>query len=585
VPELRPPFGFGFAGLHRKLRERLEEIEDEIDGIVLGEVSADTLTLTATEYNSGNATNVKAALREIAGSGRTNQTVKSVADAVGDKYTVPGGGIPSTHMTTDVQNALTAAGSAYQKPTEGIPATDLAGDVPADKLITAVQTSLGKADSAYQLPIGGVPEAHISADVTSRLPRFGIVKLTGDNFNGPPTVVLFGQPTFAQVGTGNTQPFALTNGMTSLVEIEGGAPRTATYVATPGYEMSGENPMANLAAETDTKLKFSVDGEDAETITFDWGGCTTALLTATQMQTKFHDVFAGTIVVVTPQTWELNTETANAGTFTVTQDGVTSAAHAYNADPNDVQADLQTKWGSDDITVTHAVTTFTIKIGETFTNLRGAAGLTADLAGLSYGNGGAATFTQVVPSPFRYYIRSPRFGTISAVEISRADELDVCDELKLGPAGANRLGGTGDFVNIAAATAQEVLDVLDAALTADPVALRIADDRVWLETTNTGPTATIEFDGAGTANTALGLSAKSQGLNGLGYLTSMADTNYVVVANVEGETPTAFMVRVHDKTEGQFQLTPIDSDGETSSETEAADDNVSVVIYGTPASS
>lgn len=84
----------------------------------------------------------------------TAASVTTLTTTVSGKYVKPGGGIPSTDLTTAVTTSLgkadtatqpadltAAVGAKYTKPGPGIPSTDMA---------SAVVTSLGKADTATQ---------------------------------------------------------------------------------------------------------------------------------------------------------------------------------------------------------------------------------------------------------------------------------------------------------------------------------------------------------------------------------------------------------------------------------------------------
>ena len=102
-------------------------------------------------------------------------------------YQMPDGGIPSTDMTTQVQESLEKADTAYQKPNGGIPSSDMssavqtslnkantayqkpASGIPSTDLASAVQASLAKADSAYQKPSGGVPSSDMTSAVQNAL--------------------------------------------------------------------------------------------------------------------------------------------------------------------------------------------------------------------------------------------------------------------------------------------------------------------------------------------------------------------------------------------------------------------------------
>ena len=89
---------------------------------------------------------------EDSGSKATDFATAAQGAKADTAYQLPSGGIPSTDMSSAVQESLGKADTAYQKDANGIPAADLA---------SSVQTSLGLADTAYQLPSGGIPASDI----------------------------------------------------------------------------------------------------------------------------------------------------------------------------------------------------------------------------------------------------------------------------------------------------------------------------------------------------------------------------------------------------------------------------------------
>ncbi|MDD3493518.1 MAG: hypothetical protein PHZ19_08500 [Candidatus Thermoplasmatota archaeon] len=97
MPNLRPYLGWGFAGLNRKLNERLLAIESEIKEITVGEFLADKVDFDSESYS---AKNVADALNEIAGSGRTDETVKDAYDLASTALQ-PGDDIPAENVTVE----------------------------------------------------------------------------------------------------------------------------------------------------------------------------------------------------------------------------------------------------------------------------------------------------------------------------------------------------------------------------------------------------------------------------------------------------------------------------------------------------
>lgn len=102
-------------------------------------------------------------------------------------YQMPDGGIPSSDMTTEVQESLEKADTAYQKPNGGIPSSDMTSSVrsaldkantayqkpvtgiPSTDMSNAVQTSLNKANTAYQKPFNGIPSSDMTTQVQNAL--------------------------------------------------------------------------------------------------------------------------------------------------------------------------------------------------------------------------------------------------------------------------------------------------------------------------------------------------------------------------------------------------------------------------------
>ena len=85
---------------------------------------------------------------------------KVITEAINEKYTKPGTGIPSTDMASGVQTSLGKADTAYQKPGSGVPKTDLE---------SGVQASLDLADSAIQArPMGAIDPTITPADYATK---------------------------------------------------------------------------------------------------------------------------------------------------------------------------------------------------------------------------------------------------------------------------------------------------------------------------------------------------------------------------------------------------------------------------------
>ena len=175
-----------------------------------------------------------------------------------------------------------------------------------------------------------------------------------------------------------------------------------------------------------------------------------------------------------------------------------------------------------------------------------------------------------------YVITSGTKGTGSSVVITPAASGSITEELKIGVLGGGiETAGTGDFVNAAAATADEVIAVLTADL--GDIVATAADGAVKI----TAATATVGADssiviGAGTANNVLGFTqgAAISGAQGLGYETDMADASYVVLPVLTGATATDLGLSITAKTAAGFNVVC-----ETAASTAAVD----LLIVGAPA--
>ena len=129
---------------------------------------------------------------------------------------------------------------------------------------------------------------------------------------------------------------------------------------------------------------------------------------------------------------------------------------------------------------------------------------------------------------------SAQAGRGSTIEIARADTLDCCDELDIGPNGTTT-PGTGDVINAAAAAAAEIVAVINADLAAESIIATAEAGKIRLTSKSNGSGSSIVM-GNSTLNTVLGLgdAATAYGSQGLGYATDMADALYVVVATLAG---------------------------------------------------
>jgi len=130
---------------------------------------------------------------------------------------------------------------------------------------------------------------------------------------------------------------------------------------------------------------------------------------------------------------------------------------------------------------------------------------------------------------------SGRAGTASTVEIDRADAMDCCDDLDIGPDNGTTTVGTGDVANAAEAAAAELVLVINTDLAAASIIATAESGKIRLTSKTNGAGSSLVM-GDSTLKTVLGLAkdAAAYGSQGLGYDTDMADTDYVVNATLVG---------------------------------------------------
>jgi len=169
---------------------------------------------------------------------------------------------------------------------------------------------------------------------------------------------------------------------------------------------------------------------------------------------------------------------------------------------------------------------------------------------------------------------SGQAGTGSTIEIQRADDLDCCDELDIGPNGTTT-PGTGDVINAAAAAAAELVKVINADLAAESIIATAESGKIRLTSKTNGAGSSILM-GNSSLETVLGLAdaAVAYGSQGLGYETDMEDANYLVMATLDGVAQaslTAKFLSITNKAVGGFVVECGDN---------TATDDVAVAIFG-----
>lgn len=119
-----------------------------------------------------------------------DQQLKAMSvGGAGGTYVIPDGGIPRSHMTTDVQNALQLAEKAYIIPSTGVPMEDLNSNVrsalvaslnaynkpndgiPLTDLAPTIQSLLQSYENFYVYPTNGIPYVDLDSNVKSILSK------------------------------------------------------------------------------------------------------------------------------------------------------------------------------------------------------------------------------------------------------------------------------------------------------------------------------------------------------------------------------------------------------------------------------
>jgi hypothetical protein len=170
-----------------------------------------------------------------------------------------------------------------------------------------------------------------------------------------------------------------------------------------------------------------------------------------------------------------------------------------------------------------------------------------------------------------YTITSASGGTGSSVVITPGSSLDVSAALKLGKAnGGTETQGTGDAVNIAAATAEEVAAAITAKATGWHATA--ADGAVTIFSEVEGIASSLVVNSSSTADEVLGITAGEYGAQGLGFDSDMADDGYQVLLTLN-DTAKADHVTLSatDRTKSGFNIV---------ADTDASEADVDVLVIG-----
>jgi len=170
---------------------------------------------------------------------------------------------------------------------------------------------------------------------------------------------------------------------------------------------------------------------------------------------------------------------------------------------------------------------------------------------------------------------SAQLGTGSTIEIDRADAMDCCDDLDIGPGNGTTTVGTGDVANAKAAAAAELVAVINADLAAESIIATAESGKIRL-TSKTNGAGSFILMGDSTLKTVLGLAnaAVAYGTQGLGYETDMEDAEFVVMATLDGVAQaslTAKFLSITNKSVSGFVVECGDN---------TATDDVAVAIFG-----
>ena len=152
-----------------------------------------------------------------------------------------------------------------------------------------------------------------------------------------PTQVKFKGTAVAATKLGSqSEPFALDNGQTLIVNTDGIGDDTCTLAAAAGYLTGGNSASIDMTASIDTKFKILVDSDDGgfKTVTCDWTLCNSGAAIATQMQTKIQ-ALGGVYAAVTVAFAGGNHYVITSGTK-----GTNSSVEMGNADDHDCLDEL-----------------------------------------------------------------------------------------------------------------------------------------------------------------------------------------------------------------------------------------------------
>ncbi len=171
----------------------------------------------------------------------------------------------------------------------------------------------------------------------------------------------------------------------------------------------------------------------------------------------------------------------------------------------------------------------------------------------------------------KYTIASGTKGTGSSVVITDAPNGNIAEELKLGEANDGvETAGTGDAVNIGAATAEEVATAINES--ADGWHAEAVGKTVKIISDTEGKGSSLVVNASSSADTVLGITGSAYGAQGLGFDSDMTDDEYKVIATLkDADTIADKGLSINDRTAAGFNIV---------CETTAATDEVDILIAG-----
>lgn len=282
------------------------------------------------------AENVEAALQEIAGAGRTNETVKSAADAAAAAYMKPAEGIPAADLGVAVQASLALADTSLQP---GAP-LNITADTPVNAVAASKVLAISNVAVHGETVMIGVETYEFAADAAQSVsvPTNIPVDIEADTTKAAGTLTVDTQPTagdtmtigtkvytFVPVGTANS------DGEISVADSLANA-KLAIVAAINGTDGHNDpHPLVSAAAFI----------ADACVITALVGGVAGNLIATTETFTAVSNVFNAVTLGTTQAGADCSN--SNAATALVTAVTTGSAIAAASADVGDVTVSAQVK--------------------------------------------------------------------------------------------------------------------------------------------------------------------------------------------------------------------------------------------------